>query len=312
MACGVLVAAAVTVVTAAGADDLPAEASAHDDVAKVPIGAIVRANLEPSYLAYPIGVTGLDPLFFETSIVPNFSVLPRRWRVALFLTPKIVLRMFREDSEPVKTPSYMPRLTAFFWFEERAAFPIAYFSVALEHHSNGQSGPFTHADGTRNHDDGSFDTNSLHLAVYPIWWKSPLFAWNSISVEYHPPFLEDADLRATYGATRIQWATTLLTTRAALVSQLSVRLTAIVGDMAQPSNASAFWARFPALVRYTVRPPAIDVGIYAAYYQGQDYYNIWYDRFISVFAIGISGNLSTGVDFDLEEVDHRTAGPSPK
>ena len=36
--------------------------------------------------------------------------------------------------------------------------------------------------------------------------------------------------------------------------------------------------------------------LYAAYYQGQDYYNIWYDRFISVLEIGISADLSASID----------------
>ena len=285
------------------AAESPGPARPGNALAETTLGEIVRANLEPSYLAYPQGLKGLEPLYFEASIVPNFSVLPRRWHVALFLTPKIVLRMFREESTPVKTPSYMPRLTAFFWFQEKPTPFTPYFSASLAHHSNGQSGAFSNPDGSRNHDSGSFDTNHVDLAVYPLWWQYPLFTWNSLTVEYHPPFLQDADLRETYGNTRLHWATTVLTTRGALVSQLSVRLTAIIGPMEKPSNGAAeFWARVPLLVRYTVRPPMIDVGVYAAYYQGQDYYNVWYDRFISAFQVGISGNLSTGIDFDMDQV----------
>ena len=93
---------------------------------------------------------------------------------------------------------------------------------------------------------------------------------------------------------RLHWATTVFTTKVGLVSELTGRLTAIADEMQKPTNANPFFARFPVLVRYTVRPPSIDVGFYAAYHQGQDYYNIWYDRFISVFQLGMSGNLSTG------------------
>jgi hypothetical protein len=256
--------------------------------------ALMRANLEPSYLAFPAGFTGLPPLYLETGIVPHFSLFPRTWRVALILTPKVVLRLFREDSEPVKTPSYEPHLTAFFWFQDTPTNPTAYFSASIGHHSNGQSGPFTNPDGSRNHESGSFDTNQITLAVYPVWWKSPFLAWNSIAVEWHPPFVEDADLRSTYGNVRLHWATTIFTTKVGLVSELTGRLTAIADEMQKPTNANTFFARFPVLVRYTMRPPSIDVGFYAAYYQGQDYYNIWYDRFISVFQLGMSGNLSTG------------------
>jgi hypothetical protein len=293
---GSLLAAAIAVVRPCGAETASEAPSAP--VRDVLLGDIVRANLERSYLSYPIGLTGLDALVFEADIVPNFSVLPRSWHVALFLTPKIVLRMFAESSLPVKTPSYMPRLTAFFWFGDVAAKPTAYFSAAIAHHSNGQSGPFFNADGSRNHDSGSFDTNYVELAAYPVFWKRPFFGWSSLLLEWHPFFLEDADLRATYGNTRLRLATTIYSRVGSFASDLSFELTAILSEMQKPTNASTFFARFPLAVRYTIRPPAIDVGLYAAYYQGQDYYNIWYDRFISVIQIGFSANLSTGLDFD--------------
>jgi hypothetical protein len=267
---------------------------AHD----ASLGDIVRANLKRSYVVYPVGFTGLDSLVFEADIVPNFSVLPRSWHVALFVTPEIVLRMFAQTSAPVKTPSYMPRLATFFWFGDLGTQPTAYFSATIAHHSNGQSGPFYNQDGSRNHDTGSFDTNYVELAAYPVFWKRPFFGWSAVAIEWHPPFAEDADLRGTYGTTRLHLATTIYSNVGGFASDVSAELTAIFGGLQKPTNASTFFARFPIGVRYAIRPPTIDVGLYAAYYQGQDYYNIWYDRFISVLQIGVSGNLSTGLDFD--------------
>jgi len=302
---GVSLVAMVSGVRPCRADPVPGVPLAAPPLPEVPVtdgqelslAYIVRANLERSYVAYPIGITGLEPLIFEADLAPNFSVLPRSWHVALFLTPKIILRMFAEKSAPVKTPSYMPRLTAFFWFGELATAPTAYFSAAIAHHSNGQSGPFYNADGSRNHDSGSFETNSLEFAAYPIFGKHPFFGWSSIGLEWHPRALEDADQRATYGNTRLHVATTVYSNVASFISDLSAGLTAIIGEMQKPSNASKFFARLPITVKYAIRPPSIDVGLYAGYYQGQDYYNIWYDRFISVLQIGISGNLSTGQDY---------------
>ena len=261
------------------------------------LGEIVRANLERSYVAFPIGITGLEPLIFEADLVPNFSLLPRAWHVALFLTPKIILRMFAENSAPVRTPSYMPRLTTFFWFEESATGPTAYFSGAFLHHSNGQSGDSYNADGSHNHETGNFGTNYFEFAAYPNFWKSPFFGWSSVVLEWHPRLFENSEQRSTYGNLRLRFATTLYANSGRYASDLSVGLTAILGEMQKPTNASTFFARFPIAVKYAIRPPSIDVGFYAAYYQGQDYYNIWYDRFISVLQIGISGNLSTGLDF---------------
>src|ERR1051325_1150366 len=138
-----------------------------DESPKITVRDVVRANLEPSYLVYAQGITGLAPLYFETSIVPSFSILPRQWHVALFLTPKIVLRMFRENSAPVKTPSYMPRLTTFLWFEEDPDLFTVYYLMTLGHHSNGQSGSATNPDGTRNHETGNFQTNFVELGGRP-------------------------------------------------------------------------------------------------------------------------------------------------
>ncbi len=260
------------------------------------LGDIVRANLERSYVAFPIGITGLEPLIFEADLVPNFSLLPRSWHVALFLTPKIILRMFASRSAPVSTPSYMPRLTTFFWFQESATGPTAYFSAAFLHHSNGQSGEFYNPDGSHNHDTGSFGTNYFEFAAYPNFWRNSAFGWSSIVLEWHPRLFENAELRDTYGNLRLRLATTIYSKLGSYASDLSVGLTAILSEMQKPTNASTFFARFPLAVKYAIRPPSIDVGLYAAYYQGQDYYNIWYDRFISVVQIGISGDLSTNLD----------------
>jgi hypothetical protein len=258
---------------------------------------IVHANLERSYVAYPFGITGLEPLIFEADLVPNFSILPRSWRVALFLTPRIILRMFAEASAPVRTPSYMPRLTTFFWFGESPTQATAYFSAAFLHHSNGQSGPFYNSDGSHNHDTGSFGTNYFEFAVYPVLRNRPIFGWNSITLEWHPRSFENSAQRETYGNTRLRLASTIYANSGSFASDLSVGLTAILSQMQKPTNASEGLARFPIAVKYAIRPPTIDVGFYAAYYQGQDYYNIWYDRFISVLQVGISGNLGTRVNF---------------
>lgn len=275
---------------------VPAPGVPAPDGDRLSLGAIVRANLERSYVAFPIGFMGLEPLIFEADLVPNFSVLPRSWHVALFLTPKIIVRMFATKSAPVSTPSYMPRLTTFFWFDDSARGPTTYFSAAFLHHSNGQSGAFYNADGSHNHDSGSFGTNYFEFAAYPKFWQSASSGWSSIVLEWHPRSFENAELRSTYGNLRLRLATTVNSKLGSYDSDLSVGLTAIFSEMQKPTNASTFFARFPIAVKYAIRPPAIDVGLYAAYYQGQDYYNIWYDRFISTLEIGISGNLSTGLD----------------
>src|SRR6478609_9782968 len=230
-----------------GADPVPA---APMPAAPVPqgsglsLGDILHTNLERSYVTFPIGIAGLEPLIFEADLVPNFSVLPRSWHVALFLTPKIILRMFAAKSAPVSTPSYMPRLTTFFWFQESAKGPTAYFSAAFLHHSNGQSGAFYNEDGSHNHATGSFGTNYFEFAAYPNVWKSPSSGWNSIVLEWHPRVLENEELRSTYGNLRLRLGTTIYSKLGGYASDLSVGVTAILSEMQKPTNANTFFARF--------------------------------------------------------------------
>ncbi len=37
--------------------------------------------------------------------------------------------------------------------------------------------------------------------------------------------------------------------------------------------------------------PGFDLGVFAGYYLGQDYYNIWFDRVIHTVQIGVAGAI---------------------
>ena len=50
--------------------------------------------------------------------------------------------------------------------------------------------------------------------------------------------------------------------------------------------------RFPLSVRYTITLPGFDLGLYAGYYLGHDYYNIYFDRVVHAFQLGISGGVA--------------------
>jgi hypothetical protein len=256
------------------------------------VGDVVRANLEPSYVAYAAGV-GVEPLIFEANIAPHFSVLPRSWRTALFLTPKIVLRMFAEESAPVKTPSYMPRVTFVGWLQERLDGPTFYASLVLSHHSNGQSGPFFDASGAINHEDGSFGTNYFELAFTGVGRSSAFFGWNTLSLEWHPKLGQTEELSGRYGLWRLH-AATMVASRLAWEGKLYLRVSAILDDFQPSSSRLSVGAaeRFPVELRYSARLPIIDLGVFAGLYWGHDYYNIWFDRMVAMVLVGISGDLA--------------------
>ena len=144
-------------------------------------------------------------LIFEAQVAPDLQIVgnvaeqlakvlgtgsPTVRAYAVFATPMFRLRMFDEVSDPVRTPSYMPKATVqVAWFKNLAAptapaparhdGPIRMFLlhvVPFGHHSNGQNGclfvdqvrpdcepkqtsaPYTQAVNTEN---GSFSTNYI-------------------------------------------------------------------------------------------------------------------------------------------------------
>jgi hypothetical protein len=256
------------------------------------VGDVVRANQEPSYVAYAAGV-GVEPLIFEANIAPHFSVLPKSWQVALFLTPKIVLRMFAEESTPVKTPSYMPRVTIVGWLQPRLDRLVFYASLMLSHHSNGQAGPFFDASGAVNHDDGDFTTNFFELSFTGVAHEQAFFGWNTISLEWHPGFNQSPELEGRYGLWRVHLKS-MLATRLLWEGKLYLKVSAILDDFQASTSRLSVGAaeRFPIELRYSGRLPLIDLGVFAGLYWGHDYYNIWFDRMVAMGLIGISGDLS--------------------
>jgi hypothetical protein len=256
---------------------------------------VVRSNLELSYLVYPIGLSGLDALYFEASIAPNFVVTEPSWPLAFVLTPKVVVRMFREHSTPVKTPSYMPRAGVFVWFDKelQGKEPALYTSLTFNHHSNGQTGPFFHEDGSINHDDGDFATNYLELALYATGFTQRYFAWSRLALEWHLGLGQTSELRGRYGLRRLHLSSSVLN-ELPLHGSVSIELSAILDDFLHSSDHAVVRAleRFPIAVRYAFIVPGIDLGFYVGYYFGHDYYNIWFDRLINVIQVGISGAVS--------------------
>jgi hypothetical protein len=264
----------------------------------LPTSTILRSNLEPSYLAFPLVYVprndSLDPLWFEASIAPHFLVARPDFPIAFSLTPKILLRMYRERSAPVKTPSYMPSATVFGIFSRTfTGEPVFYGSLSFTHHSNGQAGRFFRTDGTINHESGDFSTNFVEAAFHvaggsprELWWLSP-------SLEWHPGINRSAELDGRYGFWRLHVAFTGFR-RLLLDDKISVRLTSILDALDVPGDSAATGVlrHFPVQVRYIAKVPGFDIGAYVGGYAGPDYYNIWFDRYVTALQIGLSGDVS--------------------
>jgi hypothetical protein len=209
--------------------------------------------------------------------------------------------MFYEDSAPVKSPSYMPRIATYFWFQRELEHdaPAFYGSITLSHHSNGQTQSFFDDAGNVRHDGGDFSTNYLEASLYTTGLSGRWFGWSALSFQWHPGFNQNPELRGRYGLTRINLVTTVLA-QLPLQGEIALHIGAILDDFMHTGQSSLMRAieRFPISVRYIVQPPHTDLGLYIGYYLGHDYYNIYFDRIIHTVQFGISGSVTPTLSSD--------------
>jgi len=268
----------------------------------VPTLDILRSNLEQSYIAPVPLVVDLQEhashlLWLEVNVAPPFLVGRKAWPVAFELTPKILVRMFMEESAPVKTPSYMPRFTVY-WLPstEFTGATTFYGSATISHHSNGQAGSFFDPDGSVNHDTGNFSTNYLEATAHVAWGEKNALRWLSPSLEWHPGFNQSDELKGVYGFWRAHVAYTAFH-HVLLDGKLSLRLSGILDRVALQGDSEAVKVlrRFPFAAKYTVKVPGVDIGAYVGGYVGPDYYNISFDRYVAVLQLGLVGDASPQV-----------------
>ena len=133
-----------------------------ESIPKIELTTIAHINQGNSYITFPTDIGNLQPLWFEANMIPNFHIrMNEDSRLMGVLTSQIIIRMFQEDSYPVKTPSYMPQLTIYYKLDKNERNNTAF--ARLGHHSNGQNGDFYLANGTVNLETGSFETNKRQI-----------------------------------------------------------------------------------------------------------------------------------------------------
>lgn len=260
---------------------------------------------EPSYISVLGGVGNIEPLMFEGDIVPYYMLsLHRNARWGIELSPRIMIRMYNKESFPVRTPSYMPRATFFYQIIDNKNTKRDWFTYfSWYHHSNGQDGYFYNSDSvTINTSNGSFSTNHIESGFFfsrPDF-KRPIINFHKFSVGYCYDL--DKELKTSYGRVRFAyeyqaslnisdvlrsiWIPSYHPRNNAYLMQ-SIRLGFIAGKMDNTRTFSS--KRF--IFRYTVslRPSFLnDVIIFAQYYHGQDYYNIFFNRTLRVLRVGIA------------------------
>jgi hypothetical protein len=273
-----------------------------------------------------------DDLYFEARIAPHIflvNTLDRElehggFGVALSFTPMITVRQLTGFSKPLKSPSFMPKVTAqLFWVPGDRVFGETWLWSAQAvwgHHSNGGSGCLfveqTADDGDCEvtepiaPEDRQVDTDGSFSTVYARFElvgkrmkivdgvsRGGILLGGGLELNGAGwPFLVFAggstgDLRRIYGPTRLRVRTEVdklyRTLGMDVRGTLGVQLERIYYD-AKPSAEASLW-------RWTVHAFLTKdsgffkgVGLFAQYYEGQDSYNLLFLRDIRRFQVGIS------------------------
>jgi hypothetical protein len=273
---------------------------------------LMVSQFERSYVT-TTDVRGAKPrLIFEGNIAPPFYLISPGRNVALVATPKVILRMFHENSVPVKTPSYMPRVTLYKFFHPEKALRLGtvatYASLTLSHHSNGQSGPFKNSDGSVNHETGNFSTNFVEAAFATGGSLLPrMYGQSRLAVEYHPNGWYDQESNHGYSHLRLHYSATsteMVANDSARCSRgrcfrdvaLSYSVTYLAGDVLPKFHGRG---RFPLWVELSTTPTFTpDISLFLNAYWGQDYYNTYFDQNLTAIRFGIQARRGS---------DHLTA-----
>ncbi len=258
--------------------------------------------LEQSYVSV-VDFGMPEPLILEANLAPQLyfglSGNDGGWRRflpdALTLSPKVNLRIFSDESSPIRAPSFMPQASLYWWGGELLASASRFLFLRFVHHSNGEDGEFYLPDGSHNYDGGSFSTNFFELGLVSlfetpseddVWGDGWLAA--GLALEVHPGFGMDDELDTGYGRVRLKGRTAWTT---AVVASWHARFDWTVTYRMASFPGVAWWEKprwslDSRVSLYGRRIPA--AGLWLGFYWGPDYYNLGFDRFIGALRIGAS------------------------
>lgn len=270
-----------------------------DSIACLNLDKIAQINQGESYVTFPFDIGNLEPLLFEANVSPNFKIRERKdSRLMAVFTPQIIIRMFDEHSNPVKTPSYIPQLAFYFLLGNKDLPNKQTLFGKIAHHSNGQEGTFYTENGEINLQTGNFSTNYLEFGFLKSSFSNQLKAFKTIksSIEIHPKEWMLEELHGQYSGLR--WHNTFLAYKLPMKSDFTNRkeqkanfsLKAETTWMLDNINN---WDTFNLnrlnlnLIIYYHPKFLEDIGFFVQFYHGMDYYNIYFQHQISTIRFGI-------------------------
>jgi len=270
-------------------------------------------NLRSSSIGFGAKNESDENVLFEGRIIPYIvspnipwtSFLPR----TLVFSPEIDIRMLNSRSNPIRTPSYRPSLTMYWYSQsvQRACYECfhqtdnadcisdlsdvlksAFFSVKVEHHSNGQSGNFLLQDGSINLREGNFSTNLVEPSIH---FLTSLHSQSRFYLQWYPDINREKGIEDHFGFIRAGseyvWGSdtgdSLLRARAEFILDKYRKLD---GSSRPVIDRFTFNLRYEHdLFGWT------DLGWFADLYLGPDYYNLRFANNLRSVKIGLFARL---------------------
>jgi hypothetical protein len=270
-----------------------------DSITCLNLDKIAQINQGESYVTFPFDIGNLEPLLFEANVNPNFKIRERKdSRLMAVFTPQIIIRMFDEHSNPVKTPSYIPQL-AFYFLIGNKDFPnkLTLFGK-IAHHSNGQEGAFYDENDEVNLNTGNFSTNYVELGFLKSSFSNQLKAFKTFksSIEIHPKEWMLEELHGQYSGLR--WHNSFLAYKLPMKSNSTNReeqkaIFSLKAETIWMFDNINDWDTFNlnrlnlSLIVYYHPKFLEDIGFFVQFYHGMDYYNIYFQHQISTIRFGI-------------------------
>ena len=268
-----------------------------DSIIGIGLKELSQANQGNSYATFPTDIGNIEPLWFEVNIVPNFYLRERKnSRLMCVLTPQIILRMYQERSYPVRTPSYMPQITAYYLLKRGENGRMLSLFGRYVHHSNGQDGDFFGENMEINLKSGDFAINYLEsgLIITNINTRFNAYQFFKTSIEIHPQVWSGKELEGIYS--KIRWNNTFSIYKLVSKTDQKGRKKAdisIKGESTWMFGELNNWDavslnRLNLSFTFYYHPKFLeDIGLFAQYYHGSDYYNIYFSHRLDILRFGL-------------------------
>ncbi len=259
----------------------------------IKLTTIAQVNQGESYITFPTDIGNIEPLWFEANLNPDFYIrTSKNSRLLGVLTPQIIIRMYQEESFPVRTPSYMPQITAYYRFSSATKINTFSSFIKIAHHSNGQDENFYLPNGEINTKSGNFSTNYTEFGIIKTSYNKKFNATQffSTSFQIHFKDLTADELIGLYSLYRWNTQFSIFKISKENSKKSTISLKGKTNWMFDDINNWDFFSldRLNLSFTFFYHPKFLeDIGLFAQIYYGMDYYNIYFNHQITVLRFGI-------------------------